>query len=113
RVSGGGRARAAVASVVAFAPAPVASAEAMLEGAPLVFVVGESLVSQWTLTTAPGIKSVEDLRGKTLGFGRPGSADYGELVVVLGRFFKMEAGKDYKIINFRGEPERVAAIIAG
>src|SRR5207249_10912616 len=25
----------------------------------------------------------------------------------------MEAGKDYKIINFRGEPERVAAIIAG
>src|SRR5262249_57395184 len=95
------------------APGPGASAEAMLKGAQLVFVVGESLVSQWTLTTVPGIKSVEDLRGKTLGLGRPGSADYGELVVVLAKFFKMEAGRDYKIINFRGEPERVAAIIAG
>jgi len=112
-MTAGELARAAVAKEVDFAPVPGASAEAMLKGAPLVFVVGESLVSQWTLTTAPGIKSVEDLRGKTLGFGRPGSADYGELVVVLGRFFKMEAGKDYKIINFRGEPERVAAIIAG
>src|SRR5213593_3335994 len=112
-MTAGELARAAVAKEVDFAPVPGASAEAMLKGAPLVFVVGESLVSQWTLTTAANIRSVEDLRGKTLGIGRPGAADYSELVVVLGRFFKMEAGKDYKIINFRGEPERVAAIIAG
>lgn len=105
--------RAAVAREIDFAPVPGASAEAMLKGAPLVFVVGESLVSQWTLTTAANIRSVDDLRGKTLGFGRPGSADYSELVVVLAKFYKMEPGKDYKIINFRGEPERVAAILAG
>ncbi len=105
--------RATVAREIDFAPVPGASAEAMLKGAPLVFVVGESLVSQWTLTTAAGIRSVEDLRGKTLGFGRPGSADYSELVVVLAKFYKMEPGRDYKILNFRGEPERVAAIIAG
>ena len=105
--------RATIAKEVDFAPVPGASAEAMLKGAPLVFVVGESLVSQWTLTTAANIRSVDDLRGKTLGFGRPGSADYGELVVVLAKFFKMEPGKDYKIINFRGEPERIAAIVAG
>jgi NitT/TauT family transport system substrate-binding protein len=105
--------RATMAREIDFAPVPGASAEAMLKGAPLVFVVGESLVSQWTLTTAAGIRSVEDLRGKTLGFGRPGSADYSELVVVLAKFYKMEPGRDYKIINFRGEPERVAAIIAG
>ncbi len=112
-MTAGELARAAVAKEIDFAPVPGASAEAMLKGAPLVFVVGESLVSQWTLTTAASIKSVEDLRGKTLGLGRPGSADYSELVVVLAKFFKMEPGKDYKIINFRGEPERVAAIIAG
>lgn len=105
--------RAAIAKEIDFAPVPGASAEAMLKGAPLVFVVGESLVSQWTLTTAANIQKVEDLKGKTLGLGRPGSADYGELVVVLGKFFKMELGKDYKVINFRGEPERVAAIISG
>jgi ABC-type nitrate/sulfonate/bicarbonate transport system substrate-binding protein len=105
--------RATVAKEIDFAPVPGASAEAMLKGAPLVFVVGESLVSQWTLVTAPAIKAVDDLRGKTLGLGRPGSADYSELVVVLARFFKLEPGRDYKVISFRGEPERVAAIVAG
>jgi ABC-type nitrate/sulfonate/bicarbonate transport system substrate-binding protein len=105
--------RAAIAKEIDFAPVPGASAEAMLKGAPLVFVVGESLISQWTLTTAAGIQKVEDLRGKTLGMGRPGSADYGEFVVVLGKFFKMELGKDFKVINFRGEPERIAALISG
>ena len=105
--------RATIAKEVDFAPVPGASAEAMLKGAPLVFVVGESLVSQWTLTTAANIRSVEDLRGKTLGIGRPGAADYSELIVVLAKFYKMEAGRDYKVITFRGEPERVAAIIAG
>ena len=105
--------RAAVAKEIDFAPVPGASATAMLKGAPLVFIAGESLISQWTLTTVAGIQKVEDLRGKTLGLGRPGSADYGELVVLLGKFFKMEPGKDYKVINFRGEPERVAAMVSG
>jgi ABC-type nitrate/sulfonate/bicarbonate transport system substrate-binding protein len=76
-------------------------------------VVGESLVSQWTLTTAKTVGKPEDRKGKTLGMGRPGSADYGEFVVILGKFFKMELGKDFKVINFRGEPERIAALIAG
>ncbi len=43
-----------------FAPVPGAGAEAMLKGAPLVFVVGESLVSQWTLVTAKGDRALED-----------------------------------------------------
>jgi NitT/TauT family transport system substrate-binding protein len=85
----------------------------MLKGAPLVFFVGESLVSQWTLTTTPDIKRVEDLKGKTLGLGRPGSADYSEMVITLGRHFNMQPGKDYKVISFTGEPDRVAALIQG
>ena len=112
-MTGGELVRAAIAKEIDFVPIPGGSSEAMLKGAPLVFVVGESLVSQWTLTVAANIQKVDDLRGRILGLGRPGSADYSELVVLLGKFFKMESGKDYKVISFRGEPERIAALISG
>jgi NitT/TauT family transport system substrate-binding protein len=103
--------RAAIAKEIEFVPIPGGGSEAMLKGAPLVFLVGESLVSQWTITTTPDIKRVEDLKGKTIGLERPGQAAYTEAVVVLGRFFKMEPGKDYKVITFNAEPDRVAALI--
>jgi NitT/TauT family transport system substrate-binding protein len=105
--------RAAIAREIEFVPIPGGGSEAMLKGAPLVFFVGESLISQWTLTTTPDIKRVEDLRGKTLGLGRPGSADYSEMVITLGKHFKMQPGKDYKVISFTGEPDRIAALIKG
>lgn len=105
--------RAAIAREIEFVPIPGGGSEAMLKGAPLVFIVGESLISQWTLTTTPNIKRVEDLKGKTLGLGRPGSADYSEIVVTLGKFFKMQPAKDYKVISFTGEPDRIAALIQG
>ena len=62
--------RATIAKEIEFTPIPGGGSEAMLKGAPLVFFVGESLISQWTLTTTPDIKRVEDIRGKTLGLGR-------------------------------------------
>jgi NitT/TauT family transport system substrate-binding protein len=105
--------RATIAKEIEFTPIPGGGSEAMLKGAPLVFFVGESLISQWTLTTTPDIKRVEDLKGKTLGLGRPGSADYSEMVVTLGKHFNMQPGKDYKVIAFTGEPDRVAALIQG
>ena len=37
-------------------------------------------------------------------------ADYDEAQAVLHRFFKMDVGKDYKVISFQGEPERIAAL---
>lgn len=103
--------RAAIAKEIEFVPIPGGGAEAMLKGAPLAFIVGESLVSQWTITTTPDIKKVEDLKGKTVGLERPGQAAYTEAVVVLGKFFKMEPGKDYKVITFNAETDRVAALI--
>src|SRR5262245_22050478 len=103
--------RAAIAKEIEFVPIPGGGSEAMLKGAPLVFIVGESLISQWTITTTPDIKQVEDLRGKTVGLERPGQAAYTEAVVVLGKFFKMEPGKDYKVITFNAETDRVAALI--
>ena len=109
--TGGVLVRAGIAKEIDFVPIPGGGSEAMLKGAPLVFIVGQSLVSQWTLTTTPDIKRVEDLKGKTIGLGRPGSADYSEIVVTLGQHFKMEPGKDYKVIAFTGEPDRIAALI--
>ncbi|HXG52123.1 MAG TPA: ABC transporter substrate-binding protein [candidate division Zixibacteria bacterium] len=103
--------RAAIAREIEFVPIPGGGSEAMLKGAPLQFIVGESLVSQWTIATTPDIKRVEDLKGKTVGLERPGQAAYTEAVVVLGKFFKMEPGKDYKVITFNAEPDRVAALI--
>ena len=109
--TGGVLVRAAIAKEIEFVPIPAGGSEAILQGAPLIFLVGQSLISQWTLTTTPDIKRVEDLKGKTIGLGRPGSADYSEIVVTLGKHFKMEPGKDYKVIAFGGEPDRVAALI--
>jgi NitT/TauT family transport system substrate-binding protein len=92
------------------APVPSGGAQAALSGAKIMYIVGESLKSQWTLTTAKDVNTAADLKGKTLGLGRPGSADYDEVQAVLHRFFQMDAGKDYKVISFQGEPERIAAL---
>jgi ABC-type nitrate/sulfonate/bicarbonate transport system substrate-binding protein len=93
------------------APIPSGGAQAALSGAKIMYIVGESLKSQWTLTARQEIGKPEDLKGKTLGFGRPGGADYDEGQAVLHRFFQMDAGRDYKVISFQGEPERIAAMV--
>lgn len=98
---------------VDFVPIPGGGSQASLKGAPLRYIVGESLISQWAIVTPKSIKSVEQLKGKTCGYGRPGSADYDEGEIVLSRFFNLHIGKDYKVISFQGEPERVAALING
>ena len=54
---------------------------------------------------------VTDEKGKVLGYGQPGSSDYDEIQAVLHRFFQMDAGKDYKVIAFQGQPERIAALV--
>ena len=96
-----------------FVPIPSGGAQAALSGAEIRYVVGESLKSQWTIVAPKTISKVEELKGKTIGYGRPGSADYDEGQAVLERFFHMQAGKDYRVISFQAEPERIAALING
>jgi NitT/TauT family transport system substrate-binding protein len=96
-----------------FVPIPSGGAQAALRGAKIKYIVGESLRSQWTIVAPKSITRVEDLRGKTLGFGRQGAADYDEGDAVLRRAFHMEPGKDYKVISFQGESDRIAALING
>jgi NitT/TauT family transport system substrate-binding protein len=104
---------AGIGGAIDFVPIPGGGSQATLKGAPLRYVVGESLISQWAIVVDPKIKSVEELKGKTLGYGRAGSADYDEGEIVLGEFFNMNVGRDYKVISFQGEPERIAALING
>jgi NitT/TauT family transport system substrate-binding protein len=93
------------------APIPSGGAQAALSGAKITYIVGQSLKSQWTIVTRSGINSPEDLRGQTFGYGQPGSSDHDELEAVLHRFFHMEVGKDYKVVAFQGQPERIAALV--
>jgi hypothetical protein len=94
-------------------PIPSGGAQAALSGAAITYVVGESLKSQWTIVVPKSIDKIESLHGKTLGYGRPGSADYDEGALVLQRFFHMQVGRDYKVISFQGEADRVGALING
>ncbi len=96
-----------------FIPIPSGGAQAALSGAEIRYVVGESLKSQWLIVARPNVGKVQDLKGKTIGYGRTGSADYDEGAAVMRRAFNMEVGKDYKVISFQGEPERIAALING
>jgi NitT/TauT family transport system substrate-binding protein len=98
---------------VNFIPIPSGGSQAALSGAEIRYVVGESLKSQWLIAARSNVGKVEDLKGKTVGYGRAGSADYDEGAAVLSRAFKMEVGKDYKVISFQGEPERIAALVNG
>jgi ABC-type nitrate/sulfonate/bicarbonate transport system substrate-binding protein len=96
-----------------FAPIPSGGSQAALSGAKIKYIVGESLKSQWTVTVRKEINKPEDLKGKIVGYGRAGGADYDEAEAVLHRFFHMDVGKDYKVISFQGKPERIAALING
>src|ERR1700684_4017653 len=93
------------------APIPSGGAQAALSGAKITYIVGQSLKSQWTIVTRSDINTVQDLKGLMIGYGHPGSSDHDEIQAVLHRFFQMEAGRDYKVIAFQGQPERIAALV--
>ena len=95
-----------------FVPIPSGGAQAVLKGgADIRYVVNQSLSSQYVFVARPDISKPQDLKGKTIGFGRTGAADYDEGATVLSRFFQMQVGKDYKVISFQGETERIAALV--
>jgi NitT/TauT family transport system substrate-binding protein len=105
---------------VNFVPIPSGGAQVVLKGAlagsssgKLRYVVGQSLKPQWIIVAKPEIKTVEDLKGKIVGYSRVGAADYDEGATTLDRFFNMKVGRDYKVIQFQGEPERIAALANG
>ena len=104
--------RAGLSGNLDFVPIPSGGAQAVLKGgAKIRYVVNQSLTSQYVFVARPEIGKPEDLKGKTIGFARPGAADFDEGETVLSRFFKMQLGRDYKVISLPGDPERIAALI--
>ena len=112
-LTGSGLIKGALSGAIDFIPIPSGGAQAALSGAEIRYVVGQSLGSQWLIAARPEINKPEDLKGKILGYGRVGAADYDEGAAVMRRAFKMEVAKDYKVISFQGEPEKIAALING
>ena len=104
---------AGLAGSIDFVPIPSGGSQAALSGAEIRYVVGEVLRSQWVIISRPNIGAAAELKRKTLGYGRAGSADYDEGAAVLRRAFNLDVGKDYKVISFKGEAERVAALVNG
>ncbi len=115
-VAMGGKAlvTAGLGGAVDFVPIPGGGSQATLKGAELRYVVGESLISQWTIVVDPKvIKTVADIKGKTLGYGRAGSADYDEGEITLSQYFNLSVGRDYRVISFQDESTRLAGLING
>jgi ABC-type nitrate/sulfonate/bicarbonate transport system substrate-binding protein len=102
-----------LAGQIDFVPITTGGVLAILHGAPLVYVVGLSMGSQWVIVTDKSIAKPEDLRGKTLAYGQIGGADYDEGASVLSRFFHMDPGRDYKVISFQSQPAELAALVNG
>ena len=96
-----------------FIPIPTPAALAALHGAPVVFLIGESVSSQWVIVSDKSLNKPEDLKGKTVAMGQPGGASYDEGARALEAGFKMEPGRDYKVISFQGQPDEIAALIKG
>lgn len=116
QVKMGGKAlvTAGLGGAIDFLPIPGGGSLAVLKGAKLRFVVGQGLISQWAVVVDPKkIKQVEDIKGKTLSYGRPGGAAYDEGELVLRRHYDLKVGEDYNVIAMPAEPDRVAALING
>ncbi len=105
--------KAALAGQINFVPIPSGGAQAALSGAKIIYVVGELLKSQWEIVVPKSIAKPEDLKGKTLGYGQEGGANYDEGAATLSRFFHLDPGKDYKVISFQSEAGEVASLING
>ena len=74
RLVGKNLGNAALAGKVDFVPINTVAALAALHGAPVLYVAGQSLSSQWTIVSAKSIGKPEDLKGKTVAYGQPGGA---------------------------------------
>jgi NitT/TauT family transport system substrate-binding protein len=87
--------------------APVVSA--VLSGADLVFVGGVANVPAFYMMALPEIKSVADLRGKTVGVTRFGSStDFALRYLMQKNGFNPD--KDVNILQLGGMPELAAAL---
>lgn len=87
--------------------APLVNAN--LGGADLVFIGGAANTPAFYLMATPEIKSIEDLRGKTVGVTRFGSSSDFTMRYVLQKH-GLQPDKDVTLLQIGGMPELAAAI---
>ena len=90
-----------------------AAMEAGLKGAPdMVQIANPPPGAGFWLYASPEIRSVQDLRGKTVGANQVGSSTYFAVDYVF-REHGMQAGRDYTILSVGNQPAQVAALQQG
>ncbi len=104
---------AGLAGSIDFVPLAGAGALAALKGAAVRFVVGQSLFSASALVAQREVTSVAALKGRILGFGQLGHANYDDGEIVLRDRFNLVLGEDYRAIAMPAERERFAAFERG
>jgi NitT/TauT family transport system substrate-binding protein len=92
------------------AVAPVVGAA--IRGLPLKVVACYVTGSQETLIARPGIKSVKDLKGKTIAVSAPGAASTAIPLIIL-RHFGLDPQKDVKLLHLAGVDSRLIAMKQG
>jgi NitT/TauT family transport system substrate-binding protein len=85
---------------------------ANLGGADLVMVAGGVNTMIFSISAAPGIERVEDLRGKRLGITRLGTSSDFNARYVLARY-GLQADTDVAFIQLNGIPEILTGLHAG
>jgi ABC-type nitrate/sulfonate/bicarbonate transport system substrate-binding protein len=93
--------------------APNAAIEATAKGAPpLVTIATPPPGTGFWLYAAPGIASVEDLRGKLIGANQPGSSTYFAVTYAL-RAHGLQAGRDYQVLSVGNQQAQLASLQQG
>lgn len=94
-----------------FAGAPETAAQAAVRGADLVIVAGEGS-TPYKLIVQPGIKSIEQLKGRKIGVDRIGGSSYYVTLRLLGKLGLQPRDVEFMQIP-GGGAERVAAFRSG
>jgi ABC-type nitrate/sulfonate/bicarbonate transport system substrate-binding protein len=81
-------------------------------GAPVKILIDFFNGSFFYLVTKPSITNIEQLRGKTVGVSRYGSATDFDARAAF-RHFNIDPDKDVKILAIGGGPARIAALLSG
>lgn len=95
-------------------PAPNAVALAFAEGQP-VRIIAENLpfaTISWVVKADSPLKSMKELKGKKLGYSRPGSVSQTYAFTAL-RALGLEPEKDVQLVAAGGAPDQLAAVRGG
>ena len=95
-------------------PSPTAAVIAFAEGQPVKLIAEASPFSSitWIVKADSPLKSMKDLKGKKLGYSRPGSISQTYAFIAL-RALGLEPDKDVQLVAAGSTPDQMAAVKGG